>query len=1066
MMLMRPILSVLSFCLLLFSESIAQTPKITRGPYLQMAYSKKVTEFINTASVTIRWWTDVPTIGRVVYSSEPEYELLGQGSPIVEETAAVKDHKITLTGLKPSQQYRYYIGGTVVTQPPSFPVILEKSPDHFFKTPPLPGTKQKVKMWVLGDFGYTNPYPPVANRQDSVINAWKDFMNVNKTGPMDLWLWLGDNAYEQGNEQEYQRRIFLKDSTRYDFMFRQTPFYATPGNHDYYDGTKPGDDLTPNRLGKNVHYYSVVDNFKNGEGGGEPSLTEAYSYYSFDYANIHFISLDTWGFEKPGDDYKKILDPNGVQAQWLKRDLAKANANPDINWVIVFTHMPPYTGGSHNSDVEDDLIHIRKNLVPILDAYKVDMVVTGHSHGYERSRLMREHTAISTDFSAAINTPVLTSNAQDDARFDGTPKSCFYYKNSAAAKNEGIVYVVNGGGGRGPEEDPNSNFRNRSLVEKLMAARYLSGGGSMYIEVENKRLTAKFIAADKQILDQFTIFKDLDGFTVPETDNTLRTAICECTDAQPGADNFTHYVDNKGNLLLSINKRDLNIGKAGVPPFEVKLGGTPGRMEVSALGPGTNYVWANRVRTFSSNWRVMNRYWTIKPNPELSGRQQVVVRHYYKDSDLVQLRLNEGNYEPIWHQSLRFYKINSISTTYNLDPTQGVHNAIKAAKNFNQDGIWLYDVKQTDVTFQQPTPLEYKWRHGFNQPELFFYPTKFYPFYSGEFVVGRLNGGGGIGGQAYNLNPRGTVVLLHAGSYWRYFAQGTVPPDHGAFNWKGGQDPDEVNVEDPPNYDTDSNWPSGPAPLGYSPDRQDGERTLIPSCKAELDCYEALGANSYFRPGCITTPCETHWITSYFRHTARISPQNMTYHKSFIINYKRDDGLVVYINGKALNLPDGNMGSTTPITFNTTASNASPEYAWNTVVVPNDGSFFRLGQNTIAVELHQTTNASTDLHFDMDITMSPEVLTAPTRLAPLTEAGNLSPEFVIYPNPVDQDKIVFDTPLVYETVRITDAKGIVRRYLSTPGTLKELDISGLPAGIFILSSQYKGNVRYYKVIKK
>lgn len=1028
-MLMRPILSVLSFCLLLFFESVAQNPKITRGPYLQMAYSKKVNEFANTASVTLRWWTDVPTIGRVVYSAEPEYELLGQGSPTVEETVASTEHKITLTGLKADQQYRYYVGGTAVTQPPSFPVIHEKSPDHFFKTPPLPGTKQKVKMWVLGDFGYTNPYPKIPNRQDSVIDAWKDFMTVNKTGPMDLWLWLGDNAYEQGNAQEYQRRIFLKDSTRYDFMFRQTPFYATPGNHDYYDGTKTADDLKAKRLNKQIHYYDVVNNFTNGEGGGEPSLTEAY--YSFDYANIHFISLDTYGFEKQGDDSRAILASGSVQAQWLRKDLAKANADPGINWVIVFTHMSPYTGGSHNSDKEDELIYLRQNLIPILDDYKVDLFVTGHAHGYERTRLMRGLTKLSTDFARSINLPVLTSNAQDNARYDGTAKSCFYYKNSAAAKNEGIVYVVNGGGGRGPEPNPADNFRNRTLVDSLMAARYLSGGGSMYIEVENKRLTAKFIAADKRILDQFTIFKDLDGFTVPETDNTVRTAICECTDAQPGPDNFTHYVDNNGNLLLSINKHDLNIGKAGVSPFEVKLGGTRGATEVSASGPETNYVLSTRIRTFSSNWRVMNRYWSIKPNPELTGKQQVTVRHYYKDSDLIYLRLKNGGYEPIWQQSLRFYKINSILKPYDPDPTKGAHNVILSARSINEDGIWLYDVKQSDIAFQQPTPLEYKWRFGFNQPVVYFYPNQFYPFYSGEFVVGRLNGGGGIGGQVYNVNPRGTLVKLHAGSYWRYFARGMEPPNNGTFNWKGGQDPDEVNVEDPPSYDNGANWPSGPAPFGYSPGREDAERTLIPSCKAELDCYEARGPDSYLREGCVTVPCSTRWTTSYFRNSFRITSQEMAFFKSVIINYKRDDGIMIYVNGKEVTPRDGNMGND-PITFNSTAANATPEYAWQTVVVPNDGSLFRLGKNTIAVELHQTSLTSSDLHFDMDITLSPEILTSPTRVAPLAESPDQLPELVVYPNPVEQDKITFDKPLVYETMRITDSKGVVRRYMSTP----------------------------------
>ena len=128
-------------------------------------------------------------------------------------------------------------------------------------------------------------------------------------------------------------------------MFRQTPFYATPGNHDYYSDAKDGDDLNARTrvVREGVHYYSVVDNFKNAEGGGEPSGKE--DYYSFNYANIHFISLDTYGFEKPGDTDANILHPvSSVQYKWLERDLIKAKADPNINWVIVFTHFPMCSG--------------------------------------------------------------------------------------------------------------------------------------------------------------------------------------------------------------------------------------------------------------------------------------------------------------------------------------------------------------------------------------------------------------------------------------------------------------------------------------------------------------------------------------------------------------------------------------------------------------------------------------------------------------------------------------------------------------------------------------------------
>lgn len=1057
---MRLALSVLSLCLLLFLESIGQTPVITRGPYLQMAYSKRLNEFATRASVTIRWQTSIPTIGRVAYSAEPEYELLGNGTPIIEETTPVTDHKIVLTDLKTDQQYRYYIGtGTTQQFPTPLPIILEKSPDHFFKTPPDPGVRKKTKMWVLGDFGYAASTEP-ASRQDSTIAAMKDFMTTNKTGPMDLWLWLGDNAYEQGKLEEYQDKIFNKTKSRYDWMFRQTPFYATPGNHDYFDGTVDSASLYRVRANKNIHYYDVVNNFMNGEGGGEPSNTEAY--YSFDYSNIHFISLDTYGFEKLGDDHTKILAVNGDQSNWLKRDLAKANANPAINWVIVFTHIAPFSGGSHNSDTEKDLIQIRENLVPILDAYKVDMVLTGHSHNYERSRLMRGHSTISSNFVMATHNPAIGSNAQGNGRYDGTPNSCFYYKNSAAPKNEGIIYVVNGAGGRKHDDGLSKNIRNQGLVDRLMASSAFYVGGSMYIEVENKRLTAKFISAKKQVLDQFTIIKDLDGFTVPRTDDTTRTAICECTDAQPTTNNFTHYVDNKGNLLLSINKHDLNIGKAGVPPFEVKLGGIRGRKDVGAFFPD-NYIRADRIRSFNSNWNLMNRYWTVQPNPELTGNQQVTVRHYYKEEDLTYLRYEDGTYNRIGHYSLRFFKINSVSTNFNIDPQSGVHNTIKGASDFNKNGIWLYDVYQGSIPNQQATPVEYKWRYGFNQKDVFFYPSESYPFYSGEFVVGRLKGGGGIGAQVYNLNPRGTVVVLNAGSLWKFYAKGGTPPNNGIYNWKGGQDTDELNGNEDTNYDTDAKWMRGAAPLGYSPNREDGEKTLIPGCATEQSCYVYNETNSYLPEGCGT--CTTRWTTTYFRSSFYMSSQERSYHQSVIINYKRDDGVLIYINGKELTPRDLNMPKNA-VTYDSLAKNANVEYAWQTVVVPNDGSFFRLGRNTIAVELHQNSLTSSDIHFDMDIALSPDAMTTPTRVAAMIETQKTETIPVLYPNPSDNDKVLFSEPLMYETLRITDSKGVVKRYMPTAGTLNEMNLSGLPAGIFILSSQYKGKVTHFKIIKK
>ncbi|GAB3164337.1 hypothetical protein GCM10027291_05490 [Telluribacter humicola] len=1033
------------------------------------------------ASVTICWSTNIPTIGRVAYSSEPEYELLGGvvGTPVVDETSATTEHKITLNDLRVDWQYRYYIGTAYDNaNPTAGTLILEKSPDHFFRTPPAPGVKKKTKMWVLGDFGAYG-----ANEhntwQDNVIQGMKNYMASQQTGPMDMWLWLGDNAYEQGRKEQYQDKIFDKVRGRYDWIFRQTPFYGTPGNHDYYDGdynnglhhTITRDSII--RVQKKIHYYDVVTNFTNGEGGGEPSGTE--EYYSYDYSNIHFISLDTYGLEKKGDDEYTRLAAHTRQYKWLERDLKKAQANPAINWIIVYTHMPPYSGGSHDSNTSIDLIPVRKNLVPLLDKYKVDLVLAGHSHDYQRTRLMRDHYDVSTTFNAATHLPAIGSNARGSGKYDGSTNSCFYYKTSAATQNEGIVYAVAGAGGK---PWGNTDSWDQSIVcpteayceDKTIAVR-TNQGGSMYIEVENKKLIARYIGTSGQVLDQFVIYKDLESFTIPYSDGTTRTATCECTENVNDVNSFTHYTDNNGNLLLSIKKYGINIGKAGVAPFEVKLGGARGPTNVGAFYPD-NYVHGDRTRSFSSGWRVMNRYWTVKPAPELTGNQQVVVRHYYTQDDLNTVRHNpdDNSYDQVYHENLKFYKINSLNTAYTIDPQSGSHNTLPAATTPSKNGIWLYDGfvhnfgSTRSIDDYQATLSEFKWKSGFGD-KVFYYTYNNEPYY-GEFVISKLAGGGGIGGQVNGVNPQGTKVVLSAGEKWSYFARGSEPANEDVlFSWKGGE---YVNggITYPDVYDQYAKWPTGIAPLGFSPNQSDGERWVIPSCEAELGCYSVNSDKAYVDSDCMTGSCNNRWTTYYFRKVLDSQGWYSSLHKSIIINYKRDDGILIYVNGKEVLPRDPNMPTGT-ITNSTLAKNAAEERQWNTIIIPNDGTYFRpYYRSTIAVELHQNSLTSSDAIFDMEIILSPDAAPTTARVAALEEEEVHTKELVaLYPNPVTNGKVYFSEPVPYETVRITDARGVVLRYLSEPGILKELEISPLPAGTFILSSQYKGKVSHYKIVK-
>src|SRR5205823_9520894 len=127
--------------------------------------------------------------------------------------------------------------------------------------------------------------------------------------------------------------------------------------------------------------------------------------------------------------------PGGAMLTWLEQDLS-ANTN---DWLIAFWHRPPYSFGTHNSDFEFNMVEMRENAVPILEAHGVDLVLNGHSHNYERSYLMDGHYGSSTTL-----TPSMIKDS-GNGQPDGTGP---YVKNGLGpTPHQGAVYVVAGSSG-------------------------------------------------------------------------------------------------------------------------------------------------------------------------------------------------------------------------------------------------------------------------------------------------------------------------------------------------------------------------------------------------------------------------------------------------------------------------------------------------------------------------------------------------------------------------------------------------------------------------------------------
>ena len=404
---------------------------VTRGPYLQIGTPN---------SLVVRWRTNIPTDSRVSYGTT-------QGSLIsnADNSTQTTEHEVLLSGLSASTKYFYSVGSTSQ-------VLAGNDSTHYFVTSPTAGSSVAIRIWILGDSGTAN-----ANAQ-AVSNA---FLNFTGTTHTNLWLMLGDNAYENGTDSEYQAAVF----NMYPTTLRQSVLWPALGNHDTAQSSNPPASLP---------YFAMFTLPTNAEAGGIASGTE--KYYSFDYGNIHFICLDSMTSDRSA---------NGPMATWLRADLASSTRQ----WTIAFWHHPPYSKGSHDSDTESNLVQMRQNFLPILEDAGVDLVLAGHSHSYERSYLIDGHYGLASTFTNAMK------KDGGSGRADGT--GAYTKPTSGPGPREGAVYAVAGSSGQ---------ISGGTLNHPAMFIS-LNDLGSMVLDVNGNTLDAKFLRENGAIVDYFRIVK-------------------------------------------------------------------------------------------------------------------------------------------------------------------------------------------------------------------------------------------------------------------------------------------------------------------------------------------------------------------------------------------------------------------------------------------------------------------------------------------------------------------------------------------------------------------------------
>ena len=440
-----------------------------------------------------------------------------------------KGHKqVQATGLTPDTQYYYSVGGAP-----------EAPEGQHFRTAPTAGHSPQdgnIHVWLLGDSGTeTEEFRGQFKHKGEAELVKQGFLTYNREQagdePLDLLLLLGDNAYLEGTDAQWQGSFF----DIYPNIIAATATWPTIGNHEMgkaplniclvfplpqcaegpmimplggvsessdpnsYDSTGDGPDAG------GLPYLNIFTLPSRGEAGGVPSGTE--QYYSFNYGNLHVVSLDSQLSNR--DEAKRA-----AMRDWLVRDL-QSNT---LDWTVVIFHHPPYSRGeNHDSDLEQAEIDMRETFTPVFEAHGVDAVYSGHAHSYERSWYLHGHQGMSDTFSAGehatLNSAGLPALGQDGERYRQV--------SPITGSDDRAVYTVAGSAGKADSLSPCPEGRNmgctpdnwlthpahRSFGNDIEGAlpNGLARRGSVVLDVTKSTLTSRFVDEYGKVLDYFVI---------------------------------------------------------------------------------------------------------------------------------------------------------------------------------------------------------------------------------------------------------------------------------------------------------------------------------------------------------------------------------------------------------------------------------------------------------------------------------------------------------------------------------------------------------------------------------
>eukprot|EP00817_Percolomonadidae_sp_ATCC50343_P001538 CAMPEP_0117420980 /NCGR_PEP_ID=MMETSP0758-20121206/2194_1 /TAXON_ID=63605 /ORGANISM="Percolomonas cosmopolitus, Strain AE-1 (ATCC 50343)" /LENGTH=497 /DNA_ID=CAMNT_0005202891 /DNA_START=261 /DNA_END=1754 /DNA_ORIENTATION=- len=215
------------------------------------------------------------------------------------------------------------------------------SDDNYYYIPYTKNTIDQQENFSFLSYGDMD----INSNAECTISSIKKTMEHEDTSNLQFIIHQGDLGYAYWGDENRWNEWFSEIST----ITAKYPYMVSPGNHEFDEQFKAYQ-----------KHFSLI--------AGNESESQSNLYYSWNFANIHFVALST---EHLKDDRQK---------KWLIQDLKKVDTQKQP-FTIAYLHRPMYSSNRNHGGHSQTQIYFESIFVD----HHVDLVLNGHVHAYERT---------------------------------------------------------------------------------------------------------------------------------------------------------------------------------------------------------------------------------------------------------------------------------------------------------------------------------------------------------------------------------------------------------------------------------------------------------------------------------------------------------------------------------------------------------------------------------------------------------------------------------------------------------------------------------------------------------